>query len=57
MILPIYKGRTVYIMASGRNGTFYVGMTNTFPPFDNVKVRQALGLAINNDEMLSTFLT
>jgi ABC-type transport system substrate-binding protein len=35
--------------------TFYLGMNNTHPPFDNEKVRQALAQGINRDELITTF--
>jgi ABC-type transport system substrate-binding protein len=35
--------------------TFYVGMTNTFPPFDNVKVRQAVAMGIDRQRIVDTF--
>ena len=34
---------------------FYVGMNNTYPPFDNVKVRQAIAQAIDKDRILNNF--
>jgi len=34
---------------------FYVGMTNTFPPFDNVKVRQAIAIGIDRQRIVDTF--
>ena len=34
---------------------FYVGITNTFPPFDNVKVRQALAMGIDRQRIVDTF--
>jgi ABC-type transport system substrate-binding protein len=34
---------------------FYVGMTNTFPPFDNVKVRQAVAMGIDRQRIVDTF--
>ena len=34
---------------------FYVGMTNTFPPFDNVEVRQAVAMAIDRQRIVDTF--
>jgi len=34
---------------------FYVGMTNTFAPFDNVKVRQAIGMGIDRQRIVDTF--
>jgi len=40
-----------------RDGTniFYVGMNNTYPPFDNERVRQALALAIDRERIVKTF--
>jgi ABC-type transport system substrate-binding protein len=35
--------------------TFYVGMTNTFPPFDNQQVRQALAMGIDRQRIVDTF--
>lgn len=34
---------------------FYVGMTNTFAPFDNVKVRQAVAMGIDRQRIVDTF--
>jgi ABC-type transport system substrate-binding protein len=34
---------------------FYIGMTNTFPPFDNVKVRQAVGMGIDRQRIVDNF--
>ena len=34
---------------------FYVGMTNTFPPFDDVKVRQAVAMGIDRQRIVDTF--
>ncbi|MBA4379276.1 MAG: peptide ABC transporter substrate-binding protein, partial [Anaerolinea sp.] len=34
---------------------FYIGMTNTFAPFDNVKVRQAVAMGINRQRIVDTF--
>jgi peptide/nickel transport system substrate-binding protein len=34
---------------------FYVGVTNTFPPFDNVKVRQAIAQGIDRQRIVDTF--
>lgn len=40
-----------------RAGTniFYVGMNNTFPPFDNEKVRQAFAMGIDRERIVNTF--
>jgi len=34
---------------------FYVAFTNTFPPFDNVKARQAIGMAIDKKRIVDNF--
>ena len=40
-----------------RSGTniFYVGMNNTFAPFDNERVRQAFAMAIDRDRLVDNF--
>jgi len=40
-----------------RNGTniFYIGMNNTFPPFDNERVRQAFAMAIDRQRIVDNF--
>jgi ABC-type transport system substrate-binding protein len=35
---------------------FYVGMNNTFPPFDNVKVRQAIAMALDRQRIVDNFM-
>ena len=35
---------------------FYIGMTNTFAPFDNVKVRQAVAMGIDRQRIVDNFL-
>lgn len=34
---------------------FYVGMNNTYPPFDNEKVRQAIAMAIDRQRIVDNF--
>lgn len=34
---------------------FYVGMTNTFPPFDNIMVRQAVAMGLDRQRIIDTF--
>jgi peptide/nickel transport system substrate-binding protein len=34
---------------------FYIGMTNTFKPFDDVKVRQAIAMGIDRQRIVDTF--
>jgi peptide/nickel transport system substrate-binding protein len=40
-----------------RNGTniFYLGMNNTYPPFDNERVRQAFAMAIDRQRIVDNF--
>ncbi|MFN3334717.1 MAG: ABC transporter substrate-binding protein, partial [Caldilinea sp.] len=40
-----------------RSGTniFYIGMNNTFPPFDNERVRQAFAMAIDRNRIVDNF--
>jgi ABC-type transport system substrate-binding protein len=35
--------------------TFYVGMTNTFAPLDNIKVRQAIAMGIDRQRIVDNF--
>ena len=35
--------------------TFYIGMTNTFPPFDNQQVRQAIAMGIDRQRIVDNF--
>ena len=35
--------------------TFYIGLVNTFAPFDNVKVRQALAMGLDRQRMVDNF--
>lgn len=35
--------------------TFYIGITNTFEPFNDVKVRQALAMGIDRQRIVDTF--
>jgi ABC-type transport system substrate-binding protein len=34
---------------------FYLGMTNTFKPYDDVRVRQAIGMGIDRQRIVDTF--
>jgi peptide/nickel transport system substrate-binding protein len=40
-----------------RSGTniFYIGMNNTYPPFDNERVRQAFAMAIDRQRLIDNF--
>lgn len=35
--------------------TFYIGMTNTFPPFDKVEVRKAIAMGIDRQRIVDNF--
>jgi len=35
--------------------TFYLGMNNTFAPFDNIKVRQAVAMAVDKQRIVDNF--
>ena len=35
--------------------TFYIGMTNTFAPFDDVRVRQAIAMGIDRQHIIDTY--
>jgi peptide/nickel transport system substrate-binding protein len=35
--------------------TFYIGMTNTFTPFNDVRVRQAVAMAIDRQHIIDTY--
>jgi peptide/nickel transport system substrate-binding protein len=35
--------------------TFYIGMNNAFPPFDNEQVRQAIAMGIDRDRIVDNF--
>jgi len=35
--------------------TMYLGMNNTFPPFDNIKVRQAVAMAVDKQRIVDNF--
>ncbi|MFN8446705.1 MAG: ABC transporter substrate-binding protein [Caldilineaceae bacterium] len=37
------------------SNVFYLGMNNTYPPFDNEKVRQAFAMAIDRDRLVKNF--
>ncbi len=39
----------------GGTNVFYVGMNNTYPPFDNERVRQAFAMAIDKDRLVDNF--
>jgi len=41
-------------MRPGLN-TFYIGMTNTFTPFNDVRVRQAVAMGIDRQQIVDTF--
>ena len=44
-------------MSRSSLNVFYVGMNNQFPPFDNVKFRQAVSYAIDRQRIVDNFYT
>ncbi|MBF0406050.1 MAG: ABC transporter substrate-binding protein [Candidatus Riflebacteria bacterium] len=45
-----------YFQEASRWGTFYLGFNVKIPPFDNVKVRQAINYAIDRDTIVNLIL-
>ncbi|MEX1248148.1 MAG: ABC transporter substrate-binding protein [Anaerolineales bacterium] len=43
------------IVYQNNPNVFYIGMTNTFPPFDNVLVRQAIAMGIDRQRIVDNF--
>ncbi len=53
---PIIEGdSSLSLLPREALNTMYVGMTNTFAPFDNVKVRQALAQGIDRQRIIDTY--
>lgn len=46
---------TLQLLPREALNTMYVGMTNTFAPLDNIKVRQALAMGIDRQRIIDTF--
>ncbi|MBK8984656.1 MAG: peptide ABC transporter substrate-binding protein [Chloroflexi bacterium] len=43
------------LLPSGNPNVFYVGFTNTFAPFDNPEVRQAIAMGIDKQRIIDNF--
>ena len=43
------------LIAKPEPNIFYIGFTNTFPPFDNADVRRAIALGIDRQRIVDTF--
>ncbi len=52
---PVRNDPTLQLKEREALNVFYVGMNNTYPPFDNEKVRQAIGMAIDRERIVSNF--
>lgn len=46
---------TLKLMKRAALNVFYIGMNNTYPPFDNEKVRQAIAQGIDRQRIVDTF--
>lgn len=46
---------TLQLLNREAQNVFYVGMTNTFAPFDNQKVRQAIAMGIDRERIVKNF--
>ncbi len=56
MILPAIEGDSnLQLITRPALNVFYVGMNNTFPPFDNEKVRQAIAMGIDRQRIVDNF--
>ncbi len=52
----IQEDKTLAFYPRVASNVFYVGMTNTFPPFDNKLVRQAIALGIDRERIVADFM-
>jgi ABC-type transport system substrate-binding protein len=43
------------LLVNANPNVFYLGMTNTFPPFDNPQVRQAIAMGIDKQRIIDNF--
>jgi len=43
------------IVYQNNPNVFYIGMTNTFPPFDDVRVRQAIAMGVDRQRIVDNF--
>ena len=47
---------TLHVQLRPALNTFYLGFTNTYPPFDNLQVRQAVAMGIDRQRIVDNFL-
>ncbi len=51
----VQNDSSLQLKLRGGTNIFYLGMNNTYPPFDNEKVRQAFWLAIDKQRLVDNF--
>ena len=54
-LTKIQADTNLNMLARPGNNVFYLGMNNTIPPFDNEKVRQAVGMAIDKQRIVDNY--
>jgi len=55
-LADLVKDPNVQVVTRASTWNFYLGMTNAIPPFDNVKVRQAISYALPYDTIIKDVL-
>lgn len=51
----VQEDSSLQLKLRGGTNVFYLGMNNTYPPFDNEKVRQAFAMAIDKERLVENF--
>lgn len=51
----VLADENLQLLYAQRPNIFYVGMTNTFEPFNDIKVRQAIAMGIDRQRIVDTF--
>ena len=52
---PLKADSNLKLMVRPALNVFYVGMNNTYPPFDNEQVRQAIAMCIDRQRIVDNF--